>query len=266
MKHLSEEEMIELYYGEGTQADAAVHVESCAVCAKAYARLKQDLAGISLDEAPERDSNYGERVWGTLRPSLAPLGAPPRRRIGFNWRWGWGIAAAAAVLIVVAFWAGREWEQIRAPQITARKQSQGSQEKERVILVVLGDHLDRSERLLVELNHPEDASDDPGLRGAARALLAENVTMRERAQDAGQAGRSLMAGGGGDPALQMALDDLDRVLKKVADHPGDLTGDEIGRLQREMNTSGILFEVRVLRSRLEGEVRKPAVAKMGGTA
>jgi hypothetical protein len=52
-----------------------------------------------------------------------------------------------------------------------------------------------------------------------------------------------------DPALNTALDHLDRLLAEAANSPGRLNGATLARLQEEMNGDGLLFEIRVLRSR-----------------
>ena len=68
------------------------------------------------------------------------------------WR-GLGYAAACVLLIIGAFFADRIWEQ-RRPRVEAVKPIAPAA-KQQVVLVVLSDHLDRSERLLVELKHAD---------------------------------------------------------------------------------------------------------------
>ena len=54
--------------------------------------------------------------------------------------------------------------------------------------------------------------------------------------------------------LAGALDRLERVLAEVANEPSGLSQARLDELQQEMNTDGLLFEVRVLRSRVRGDV------------
>src|SRR5262249_43675343 len=162
-----------------------------------------------------------------------------------------GFAAAAACLLFVAaaaFFTGRWWEH-RNPQTpsvatTARDNNQGH---DRVVLVVLGDHLDRSERLLVELKHADPSTEAP-MQAEARELLSSNRLYRESVRQAG------------DPALAAALDHLERVLVEVANEPSGLSQARLDELQKEMNTDGLLFEVRVLRSRVQGDVEQKGSA------
>ena len=111
----------------------------------------------------------------------------------------------------------------------------------RVVVVVLSDYLDRSERLLVELKHADADSTQmvSPLRDEARTLLAANRICR---QDASK---------DHDPALDSALDRLDHLLDELANQPGGLNAASLARLQKEMDEDGLLFEVRVLRSRVE---------------
>jgi hypothetical protein len=122
------------------------------------------------------------------------------------------------------------------------------------VVVVLSDHLDRSERLLVELKHADAGSEETvsPLRDEARSLLAANRICRQNAAKID------------DPELAAALDRLDQVLGELANHPGGLNPATITRLQDEMNADGLLFQVRVLRSRIpEQEAAKAAQSKEG---
>jgi hypothetical protein len=116
-----------------------------------------------------------------------------------------------------------------------------------VVVVVLSDHLDRSERLLVELKHADLATDEtaPALRDEARSLLEANRVARRHAA--------------ADPALKGALERLDVLLDDLANHPDGLTQAELVRVRDQMNAAGLLFEVRVLRSRIPGAGKRSRV-------
>jgi hypothetical protein len=91
------------------------------------------------------------------------------------------------------------------------------------------------------------------MRDEAKSLLAANrVCLKNVAQT-------------NDPDLTTALDHLDRLLAEAANEPGGLNANSIAKLQDEMNADGLLFEVRVLRSRIthqKGTGNDPA---KGGT-
>jgi hypothetical protein len=245
MKHLNEEILIEHYYEESVNmADCERHLKTCSACAKRYAELRRDLDGVKPLMPPVRGEDYGEHVWQAIRNSL-PVYEKPK------WSWlrlgrplGW--VAACALLIAVAFVAGRRWERKQAPSVAVAVDPQARQ---RVVIVVLGDHLDRSERLLVELNHAggNDMSGTP-LRSEARELLASNRLVRQSAMQAG------------DLNVDASLDRLDRLLSELANEPEELSEADLDRLRQEMNTDGLLFDIRVLRSRIHSQELAPQSA------
>ena len=115
-----------------------------------------------------------------------------------------------------------------------------------MVVVVLGDHLDRSERLLVELNHA-DSNDVPAipLRGEARELLANNRLVRQSAMRTG------------DLKVEASLDRLERLLVELANQPDEPNERDLNRLRKEMNTEGLLFDIRILRSRVGSRALEP---------
>lgn len=257
MKHLSEEELIEQYYSRGA-AGFGRHLEACAECAEAYAALQSDLDEMKFAPPPVRIPGYGAKVWQSIAPSLPAYEARKRSWMGIGqWR---GLSYAAfALLVVGAFFAGRLSEQ-RQPRTTAGNNPPQAQEhaappQQRIVVVVLSDHLDRSERLLVELKHADANSAEvvSPLRDEARSLLAANRVCR---QDASRID---------DPALATALEHLDRLLAELANQPGGLNAATITRLQDEMKSDSLLFEVRVLRSRIPDRQPAGRIHSNGGT-
>jgi hypothetical protein len=251
MKHISEEQLIDYYYGEA-ESPAAIceHLEACRDCAQAYRSLVRDLEDLKPIAVPQRDAAYGEDIWLSIRGSV-PACEPAKKssfRGWFGLPWSF-VAATACLLLAAAFFAGRQWEHRNgtAPANVAN-QEQGRQ---RVVLLVLGDHLDRSERLLVELKHAEPSTEAP-LQAEARDLLSANRLYREsvKQQD--------------DPVLASALDHLERVLIEVSNEPAGLSQAKLDELQKEMNTDGLLFEVRVLRSRVQEDVNRKGSTAVAG--
>lgn len=238
MKHLSDEELIEHYYEESARgADAERHLKACAACARSFAELRRDLDGVKPPAPPARGEGYGEQVWQSIRGSL-PIYEGPRRTWTLAQLWKpLTLAGACALLIVAAFFAGRQWQRSQIPTVAvAPKETTDTQARQRVVIVVLGDHLDRSERLLVELNHAEDSAEAAPLQSEARELLATNRLVR---QSAGQAG---------DPEVEASLERLERLLIELANQPDGLNEADLRQLRQEMNTDGLLFDIRVLRS------------------
>jgi hypothetical protein len=236
MKHLSEEELIELYYDEAARP-ASAHLEACRECTAQYEELKRSLDPMLPAAAPQPGAQYGERVWEALKPQLIPYEKKSR-----GWR-GWSqwraatLALGCAMLLAGAFVGGRYWERYTAKNDNTAG-SANPNATQGTVLVVLTDHLDRTERLLVALEHTDssDHTENAQLQSEARELLASNRLYRT------SAGRS------GDSALAGALDGLERVLAEIANNPS-LTAEDLERVRKEMDTQGILFEIRVLKTR-----------------
>jgi hypothetical protein len=234
MKHLTENELIELYYGEGASA-ANVHLQACRECSTQYAELKQSLEAVQPAVTPQRSADYGERVWENLRQQLIPY---QKKTAGWRQWAQWKTAVLAigcATLLVAAFLGGRYWERSATHKADVANNPQTAQ---RVVLVVLTDHLDRTERMLVKLEHADssDRAENVALQSEARELLASNRLYRATASRAG------------DPALATALDRLEGVLAEIANDP-NLTPADLQGVRKEMNTDGLLFEIRVLLAR-----------------
>jgi hypothetical protein len=261
MNHLTEEELVERYYGAADNA-ADAHLQECAQCAAALAVLEIDLSALRPVQVPERDENYAEQMWARVEaalPGRALSGARLRRfRLWRGLGRGLAYAAGCATLLAGGFFVGRVWEHRHPAQAMTRgTQSPVIAPQPKVVVVVLGDHLDRSERLLVELKHANADSDTVDLAplpAEARSLLAANRVFRDEAEDEG------------DPGLTKALDNLDRLLTEIADRPGGLDAAEASRIRDEMNAEGLLFEVRVLRSKNPHRMKSVRVVAKGGAA
>ncbi len=253
MNHLSEEQLIELYYSEDLP-EAAHHLGTCGECARAYEGMQSDLADMKPMPVPARGEDYSRHVWKAIADHLPVYQIEKKSWLRGPVGLGLGLAAACAVLVVTAFYAGRMWEhrQPRPAVIAATP----APTPPRVVVVVLSDHLERSERFLIQLKHAsaDDSELATPLRDEARSLLAANRKCRQQAEAAG------------DPALTKALDHLNNVLTELSDHPGGLNADAIAKLQEEMDTEGLLFEVRVLRSRIPDRQAAVHHRRIGGIA
>jgi hypothetical protein len=264
MNHLSEEELVDHYYCEdsvGNSAETGRHLGACPQCAQTWRDLVSDLKEMKAGddaqtfaflESPAGSASYGRRVWASLASSLDPY--PARKWAGLRpslWQ-GLAYAAACTVLVTCAFYAGRKWEHRQSPVVAHAVPRPAV--KQPVVIVVLGDHLDRSERLLVELKHTDADNEQMAvpLRDEARTLLAANRVCRQNVKQSD------------DPALTKALDRLDHLLAELASQQDSLDPATIERLQKEMNQGNLLFEVRVLRTRIPDR-QAAAGRSQGGT-
>jgi hypothetical protein len=100
--------------------------------------------------------------------------------------------------------------------------------------VVVTDHLDSSERMLLEVTNA-DARRGLGVsRKRAEELVASNRMYRQTAVQHG------------DDRLAMILAELEPVLIELAHAPNELSPDEVTTLQNRINSQGLLFKVRAV--------------------
>jgi hypothetical protein len=254
MNHLTEEQLVEHYYEESPQSTRIVHhLRECNRCAETYAELRSDLDAIEPSTAPSRAAGHGEQIWQSIR-NVVPVYEQKQQRLWqrFNSLKGLSFATACTLVIAVAFFAGRQWEHYqRPPQIQTVANNPTRQP---IVFVVLGDHLGRSERFLVALRHGDSAESTALVKAEAQDLLSANRLYRESAIESG------------DPAFAAALDRLERVLVEIANEPDNASPARLAELQKELNTDGLLFEVRVLRSHVQDaqKEQQPAAVRTLG--
>ncbi len=253
MPELRDQDLILYYYGEGRDREAIRRrLDASAADRERYDELCRMLELVASQPVPEPWDDYDARVWRRLQPRLAE---PSSGRV--SWRDVLGAwlaprrlasAASVAVLVALAFVAGVFWPD---PTTSPRRGAHGrvagestAEGRERILLVSVGEHLERSEMLLVELaNAPADgAADLSGELRRAEQLLPFNRLYRQAARRSGQV------------AVAEMLDELERLLLDIA-HSGDLTAVDLGDLRQRIESGGILFRVQVVGSRIENPNR-----------
>src|SRR6266571_5674525 len=249
MKHVTEEKLIA--YREGLTSQRGVisqHLAACEQCRAELQRIEAVLAALDTLPVPDPGADYGRRVWQQIAPRLPEK---PTR----SWR-VWlepgrlATLGAVAALIVVAFVTGRLTKRVE-PGVDA---ANVGQVRERVLVVAVGEHLGRSEMMLVELSNAEPI--DPAQKVVnisaeqrrAEDLLEENRLYRRTALQEGDAG------------LASVLDELERVLLDVAHSPEEVTPAQLEAIQKKIEERGILFKVRVVNKELQQrqEATRPA--------
>ncbi len=253
MNHLNEEHLILYHYGEAPyhqpveRRAVAEHLAACGECRVSYESLQRVLAAVEALPVPERAESYGGEVWARLRPRLDS--APGKTTLS-GWAWWfapqrWALAGAMAGLLLVAFLVGRITNRVAPPSSPISQQV-----RERILLVAVGDHLERSQMILVELaNAPATKGnvDISSEQRTAAELVGENRLYRQTALNAGENG------------VASVLDDLERVLMEVAHSPTKISSKEMETLRKRIESQGILFKVRVIGSDVR-ERSKPAPA------
>jgi hypothetical protein len=254
MRHLADDELLLYHYHDGDDIEVAErHLNSCAECRSRLAAIEEVLKLVVAPPVPARGPDYGSEVWNRMRAELPQL--TPRE----HWwlaipRWAW--AGAVAALLVVVFLMGRYSSQGPSPINEAGNaggttSSPAEQVRERVLLLAVGEHLDRSQMLLLELSHASEPGeiDISGGRQRAIELANANRLYRTTAQNVG------------DVTIVTLLDELERVLLQVGHQPSRLTAGDLKRIQDSIQSQGILFKVRVVRANVRKEsAQRPRTA------
>ena len=247
-RHPSEQDLVLHFYGDAPKTAAVErHLAECESCAQEFSKLRATLSAIDYP-VPERAADYETQLWSTLSPRLEEVEAPKRSA------WAailqprrWVTVGALAALIVAAFIAGRYTTSPSKPTpqqaVVAPPAKAGS---DRVLMVAVGDHLDRTQMILIELanTRAEDGKVDISAeRDLAQGLVNENRLYRQTAQH------------DKDTEIAGVLDQVERVLMDIAHHPDSVSEKELEALQQRIASQGVLFKVRVIESKVKARGR-----------
>jgi hypothetical protein len=263
VEHLTQDDLVLYRYQESPDAAAVErHLEACRQCRDEYAALERVLGlvetGLVTSHVPEPAASYERQVWMHVERRIAEDAAHrASRRWWMFWRaegsvFGVGayglvpqVALAAAIVLLLAgsFFIDRAVRPsspgVPLGSSVSRAASSAGETvgnaRGRVLFAAVGEHLQRSELMLVEFNNVE--ADGPidlkPQQEWAEDLVSENRLYRQSAADAGEA------------QMVSVLDDLERVLLEVAHSPERADGEELQRLRTRLDTQDLLFKVRV---------------------
>jgi hypothetical protein len=263
--HLNEEQLLDYRYGELPEAQLVIeqHLHDCDQCRASYESLKSVLAMVESLPVAEPGPYFETQMWNKIAPQL--------KRPGFDWSklTAWlspkhlVAYGAVAAMVVAAFFAGRssltpKVDSTNTPQVADNtdnaKTNTPGQVRERILLVAVGDHLDRAQSVLLEISNA-DAGAAPGNRNAevdisqqqerAQEMLISNRLYRQTAEHSG------------DNAVASVLDELEPVLLEIAHSPSKVSSAELEELQRGIESRGLMLKIRVLDSTVRNK-EKPA--------
>lgn len=247
--HFTDDQLVLLYYGElptDEETAAHAHLSGCPACQQQYARLQRVMAVVDSTAAFEAPAGFERLAWARLEPAL------PSRTRGWLPSFLWSPAGLAwvsgiVVLVAGAFWAGRfSRHPAPTPAAPVVATAQATSAAQRVLLADLGEHLDRSQMVLVELASAEAGSTGLNVsneRDRAQELLASNRLYRETALK------------DGDPAMASLLDDLERVLTDVAASPSTMSKPDLEAIRQRISDKELLFKVGVVSSQVHERER-----------
>lgn len=226
MNHLTEQDLVLLYYNEPAATEFRPHLAGCSACREAFASLRQTLDVCNSVDPPEPDPVFLAGLRRGITPKVVGIGS--RRTSGFIW-----LAAAAVLILSIAFFAGRASRQPEPIAIAGLSQ----QARARILAITLEDHLDRTQLLLTEIAN----SSNPSAEGArARDLVNEGRLLRQS-----------VTGATGE-----LLDQVERFLLDVANSPEKNTAVQLAQWRERINSASLLFKVRILQSNLRQKEEK----------
>jgi hypothetical protein len=233
--HLTDEELLLDFYDESSPIDRTrvrTHLEQCEECRALDQELRAVLTAVDTTPITEPPNGFERAMWARIEP-LLPVEQPSRMR----WQWmvpRLAVAASIGVLLVAAFAAGRVWDgpTASAPDVAVVD----STTPERLLRSEVEDHLERSQRMLVELVNADYTSGTPlqGDRARAADLVASGRLYRRSAEQVG------------DAEIGKLLEDLERVLVEVANGPADAAPEELSRLRQRIDDQDLVFRVRAV--------------------
>jgi hypothetical protein len=261
MKHLTDEQIALHCSGDaGDSVEINRHLGECSECRESFEQLKAVLAFIHSAPVPEPHENFEQEMWlkvqGRLPQGQLPQEKPTVRQRLFFLHFTpakWAGVTAMAVLLLAAFIAGRFWPR-GSDQVNPGPSAQI--DPQRVVLVAVGDHLERSQMLLIEIMHTDAARglDLSREQAQARDLLDSNRLYRLSAQEKS------------DPGVERMLDQLEPVLAEIANAPRDLSRKDLREIQDQVQSQGLLFKIRVISSTIGTKIRQeePASTQYSG--
>jgi len=258
MTHLSEEELLAYRNGEAAKPAAVeAHLRGCEACRSSYEALEQVLGLIESVPIPERGEEYGAQVWQKISGRLGRSEREGRKAWTGGWHWAAGFAFAAVVAIILASHLARlPKPQPQAPAATVATATDPAQARERILLDAVGNHLDRTQMMLLELANAAPSSEQGGdaapagsvnisrEQAIAEELLASNRLYRLTAERLG------------DSRTTTALDALEPVLAQIAHSSEEVSPVELTQLHQRIAAGDVLFKVRVL----SADVRQREIA------
>jgi hypothetical protein len=249
MSHLTEEQLVFHYYGEeGETLETERHLDECEECRALYGSLQRALNVLDAMPAPARGPEYGAQMWRRIEAKVAGRRGwwmwegPPALRYAFA-------SAAMAALLAVAFLAGRGYPTRPVVSLVAVD----AQGPERILRVAMGDYLDRSQMVLIELANAnaKGSLDISSEQERAQELISETRLYRQTAAATG------------NTSVSGILDELERLLLDIAHGPSQLSPGELEKLRARLAAESILFKIRVVNSNVRSQEESPAVNAPG---
>lgn len=218
-------------YGELSEretGDLKTHLSTCPDCAREFEYTREVFAALDEIHPHAVPESNAAKNWAAIRRGIESPQTQSRSRPMMP---RWAFAGAAMMLVfVLGIFLGRQW--LTHDIQTASRQDPAA----KYLQFQLRQHIDDLKPIVVEYSNitPGEAGTDTVIldREAARSLLIQNLLLRK-----------LLAQS--DPAAAQLLDDVDLVLKEIANLSGEDT-DTPASIKRLIQDRDILFKMDVL--------------------
>jgi hypothetical protein len=230
----SDDELILYVYGEhASPEELERELAADPELSSRHDALRRELRALDHLAAPEPRPGLEARMWARVAPSLA---RPARRFVVPSGWLGWAALGTAVLTIgFVGFMAGRVLHEPPTERAVAETlKALPPAARDRVLQAALAEHLDSSQRLLLEVANGATSLDEG--RAGAGTLLSANRLYRRAAEHAGQ--RRVAA----------VLAELEPFLAQLADAPESF---DLRRSQERIESGDLLFKVRITRNNLK---------------
>jgi hypothetical protein len=255
--HVTDEELLLDYYRESESADRAsrrAHLEACEACRALDREMRAVLALIDTAPAIEAPPGFGREMWARVEPHVAARAARRRSSWTVMSLRHWALAGGMAALLLASFLLGRVWE--RAPHnddatpgaagVSSRTGAATDTMTERLLRAEMEDHLERSQRVLVDLVNTDKAADVSLASDRTRAadLVADGRLYRRAADRVG------------DIEMRDLLEDVERVLVDVANGSSAPASKELNDVRTRIDEQDLVFRLRVAASEIRERQRR----------
>jgi hypothetical protein len=258
MYHLTDEDLILHFYGEGGPSEERRiddHLAGCSECRQAWAELGETLKLVDAAKVPEPGEGFERVMWARIQGALPESGIAVSTWSVSRWMPALGMAAAVVLAVAIGYaWrASHDPHDAAAPAITTTSASTSGpaivrtsatdmkKTRERVLLAALSEHFQQTEVLLTEImNSPDSGPSEVDFeRTSAGDLVASGRLYRVTAQE------------NGDLQLARMLDDLEGVLVEVARGPEHVARKDFQSLRTRIGDQNLLFKVRAVSTQIQ---------------
>jgi len=245
MKHITDEDLTLLYYGEHEDPALAAAVAESEELSERYDALCAELKLADAYQPPLRGDDYGAEVWQKISPRLDGETASSGKRLG-DWlvtflqpRFSLAGALSIALVAVLAFMLGRNGGPLPADNPVApasvAAMTGADINSSRLLNHRVSAHLEQVTILLTQFVNTSESSQ--GETGHVTDLLVANRLYRQAALAQG------------NQKLAAFLADLEPLLIELAYQAQSGSAATRERMQREVE-DGLLFRVRVMNQQL----------------